>query len=394
MNLTQISIQKAPDGKFQDGRGLILVKKGKTGKWVYRYSHLGKRREMGLGSWPTVKLADARKLRDQWATVLSSGKDPIVVRDADKQNQKAEADRHDPTFAELTDMVFEAKKASLRGDGKRGRWRSPVDLYMIPAFGKKPGSQLTQRDIVDALRPIWKGKFPTADKAIQRTRIILKSSKRMGFATNPDIVEAAQEVLGTVHHEVQHTPYVLWQDIPAIYQWLEGRGASAVCLQFKILTMVRVSGCRSARFDEINSDVWTVPKARIKARQGKAEDFRVPLSMEAQKIIEHQRNFGGDFIFPGYRGKPLSDTAMSKMMKDNGIEGKPHGFRTTFRTWVQDNETTSREVAETILGHITGGKTERAYARSDLFDLRRPVMQAWASYVTGKTGPKGEDISA
>lgn len=152
--LFNATIIKAPDGKLQDGRGLFLVKKSDSGKWVFRYSHLGRRREMGLGIWPVVTLAEARKARDRWATVLSSGKDPLAVRDADRASQKAELNRHDPTFSELADMVFEAKKASLRGDGTRGRWRSPIDLYMIPTVGRKRGSQITQRDIVDALRPI------------------------------------------------------------------------------------------------------------------------------------------------------------------------------------------------------------------------------------------------
>lgn len=183
--LFNATIQKAGDGKLQDGRGLILVKKGKTGKWVYRYSHLGKRREMRLGNWPLVTLSEARKLRDQWATVLAAGQDPISARDAQRESQKAEAQRDDPTFAELTDMVFEARKASLRGDGTNGRWRSPIDLYMIPALGKKPGSPITQRDLVDALRPIWRTKPPTAEKAIQRTKIILRSAKRMGFLLIP-----------------------------------------------------------------------------------------------------------------------------------------------------------------------------------------------------------------
>lgn len=392
MALTKLKIQHSPDGKLFDGDGLTLFRKGEGGKWIYRYSINGKRREMGLGSWPVVTLAQARTLRNQWATVLSSGKDPIAVRDADKQSQKAESERHDPTFAELVDLVFEARKATLRGDGERGRWRSPLDLYMIPAFGKKLGSQLTQRDIVNALKPIWKEKFPTAEKAIQRTKIVLRSAKRMGFATDPDIVESAQEILGVVHHDVQHMPSVHWRDIPEMYQWLDGRGASAVCLQFLILTMVRVSGCREARFDEFNGNVWTLPKARVKARKGKAEDFRVPLAIEVQELIKQQRGFGGEFVFPGYRGKPLSDSSMSKMLRENGIEGTPHGFRTTFRTWVQDNVTASGDVAERVLGHTIGGKTERAYARSDLFDLRLPVMQAWASYVTGKTGPKGEEL--
>jgi len=210
--LTAIKIKKAGDGKLFDGGGLMLIKKAGRGKWMFRYSHLGKRREMGLGTWPTVSLADARAARDRWAGVLASGQDPIAARAAEAEAARAQREREDPTFSELVDLVFEARRDTLRGGGTRGRWRSPLDLYMIPALGRRAGSTLTARDIADALRPIWRTKYPTAEKAIQRTRIVLRSAKRMGFPTDPEIVESAQEILGAVNHTVAHTPHPLFAD--------------------------------------------------------------------------------------------------------------------------------------------------------------------------------------
>lgn len=381
--LFNATIQKAPDGKYQDGRGLILVKKGKTGKWIFRYSHLGKRREMGLGNWPIVTLAEARKLRDQWGTVLASGKDPIDVRDAERQSQKAEIERHDPTFAELTDMVFEAKKATLRGDGTRGRWRSPIDLYMIPAIGKKPGSQITQRDLVDALRPIWKDKPPTAEKAIQRTKIILRSAKRMGFPTNPDIVESAQEILGAVNHQVQHMASVDWQDIPALYARLP-QTIGGDCNRWIILTCVRMEAARGARVSEIDFETatWTVPADRVKGQKGKVQPFRVPMVQPLIDIALQRKEMGIDLIFPGVRGAvPISNAAVEKTLRTMEAGGTPHGFRTSFRTWVQDTDACSYDVAEMVLGHKIGGIVERTYARSDLLEQRRTAMKNWADYV-------------
>ncbi len=307
--LFNATIQKASDGKLQDGRGLILSKKGTTGKWIYRYSHLGNRREMGLGSWPTVTLSEARKLRDQWAIVLSSGKDPIDVRDAERLSQKEEATRHDPTFSELTDMVFEAKKATLRGDGTRGRWRSPIDLYILPAFGRKPGSQIAQRDVVDALRPIWREKYPTASKAIQRTKIILRSAKRMGFPTDPDIVDSAQEILGAVNHEVEHMPSVYWQDIPEIYARLP-QTTGGDCNRWIILTSVRMEAARGARVSEIDFETatWTVPADRIKGQEGKVTDFRVPLTQPLIDMALIRKEMGIDIMFVNGRAK-LDQTA-------------------------------------------------------------------------------------
>jgi len=384
--LFNATIQKAADGKLQDGRGLLIVKKGSSGKWVYRYSHQGRRREMGLGNWPTVTLAEARKVRDQWATVLASGKDPIDVRDAEKLSQKAEAKRDDPTFSELVDMVFEARKATLRGDGIRGRWRSPLDLYVVPALGKKPGSQITQRDVVDALKPIWKTKPPTAEKAIQRTKIVLRSAKRMGFPTDPDIVESAQEILGVVHHEVQHMASVDWQDIPDLYARLP-KTIGGDCNRWIMLTLVRMEAARCARVSEIDFETatWTVPADRVKGQKGKVSAFRVPLVQPLIDMALQRKEMGFDIIFPtSHKGAPISNAAVEKTLRAMDAGGTPHGFRTSFRTWVQETESCGYEVAEMVLGHKIGGIVERTYARSDLLEQRRNVMKEWSDHILQK----------
>lgn len=136
--LTIIAIKNAADGKLQDGGGLTLTKAGLNGKWVYRYSHLGKRREMGLGSWPAVSLAEARKARDIWAAELAAGRDPIDARNAQRAFEIAARDRADPTFAELMTIVFEARRDTLRGGGERGKWLSPPDHQCCPAHGTGP----------------------------------------------------------------------------------------------------------------------------------------------------------------------------------------------------------------------------------------------------------------
>lgn len=382
--LTVVKIKKAGDGKLFDGGGLTLVKSGETGKWVYRYSHLGKRREMGLGSWPLVSLAEARDMRDHWARVLAAGNDPITARDTETADAIAQRDRQDPTFAELVDLVFEARKATLRGGGTRGRWRSPLDLYMIPAIGRKRGSDLTARDVADALRPIWRKKFPTAKKAIERTRIVLRSAKRMTFPTDPDIVDSAQEILGAVTHVVEHTPSVSWQDIPALYEALPDT-AAGWCNRWIILTAVRVHSARGACLSEIEDDVWTVPAQRMKGAEGQVRDFRVPLSDPAMEIVERARSFGLEYLFPGQKpDRPITDAAVEKCLREMKAGGTPHGFRTSFRTWAQDTEAVSFDVAETALAHSIGNKVTRAYARSDLLDRRRVAMDAWARFVTGQ----------
>jgi len=381
--LSAVGIKKAGPGRYGDGGGLELHKSETGGKWIWRYSFGGKRRQMGLGSYPAIGLADARKERDRWNYELQRGRDPITERAAQKAAVLEELNRDDPTLADLTLDVLEAKKAGLRKEGKAGRWISPLETHVFPKIGNRPISTIKPADVKAALAPIWRTKHPTAEKAIQRLHIVFRNGKLMGFECDPFTIEAAKHMLGEVNHKTAPIPATPWQDTPDLYQRLEGRGRVARCLQFMMLTLVRASGCRLARFEEFDGNVWTIPADRIKGKEGQAQDFRVPLSAAAMEIIEHRRMIADDFVFLGYRDNPITDSSLSKHMREMGEEGRPHGFRTSFRTWVQDNDVCSYDVAETILGHSVGNKVERSYARSDLLERRAPVMEAWAQHVTG-----------
>lgn len=382
--LTALGVKAAPDGKLFDGAGITLVKKDGRGKWVYRYSHLKKRREMGLGSYPDLSLSDARKARDKWQGVLAQGLDPIDQRAELQAAQVAERDKSDPTFEEIARTVFEAKKAGLRGDGTRGRWLSPLVMHVFPKMGRKRMSEIHQSDIHDTLKPIWKAKPPTAKKAIERIGIVFKQARLMGMDCDPFTVEAAQHMLGVVIHKPKHISATPWQEVPALYQRLDSLAGSALCLRWMMLTLVRSTGCRGARFDEIENGVWTVPADRMKGSEAGATSFRVPLCEQALEIAGICGETSGDFLFPSDRGgKGLSDNAIHKTLKRAKEAGRPHGFRTSFRTWAQDTDQ-PWDVAETILAHTIGGKVERSYARSDLLDRRRIVMDKWAAFVTGE----------
>ena len=385
--LTSIRIKNAPDGKLFDGDGLTLIKKGSGGKWVYRYSHLKKRREMGIGAYPAVSLADARKIRDRWARELMEGRDPIEVRKAEQDAAIAERDKRDPTFEEITRIVFEARKETLKGDGARGRWLSPLITHVFPRIGQRRLSDLHQKDIADALAPIWKTKHPTAIKALRRIKIVFDEAELMGYECEERTVRAAQRILG--HHRHTETPIAStrWQDVPALYERIDLGNIGGRCLAFTILTLGRLDAVRGARYSEIDGDVWTIPAERMKGRDGFVSDFRVPLSREALRIAEICRDAESDMLFPGlHRRGPISDRAVEKVLDKMGEEGRPHGFRASFRTWTEEADAAPWDVAETILAHNIKGSVERSYARSDLLERRRPVMEAWAGHVTGAAG--------
>jgi integrase len=392
--LTALALKNATGKVIQDGGGLMLVRAadGETGAWTYRYSLAGKRRDMGLGSYPDVTLAAARRERDKWQAVLLSGIDPIAERKRRAEEALRALDPEGPTLSQLVATVFEARKSSLRGEGQRGRWLSPLTRHVLPVLGNRRVSGIHQTDIRDVIQPIWKAKHETAAKAIQRLRIVFKAGRLAGHNCDPFTVEAARYLLGEVHQEATPIPATRWQDIPDLFKRLGANPTiSHRCLQLAILTGLRGDAVRGARLEEFNGNVWTVPADRIKGRVGQVKDFRVPLSDAALAVVEECKDLAVDgFLFANRkRGGgfgPVSANAIEKALTVLGEAGRPHGFRTSFRTWVQDTEVASRDVIEATLGHSSGSKVERAYARSDLLDQRRILAEKWAAYVTGQTG--------
>lgn len=382
--LTAIAVKAAGAGKLQDGGGLYIDRTATGGKWIFRYSFAGQRREMGLGGYPLVSLGEARKTRDKWEAVLIGGKDPVTERARQIEAERAEIGRIDPTFEDAMHAVFEVIKPSLRGDGDRGRWLSPLVVHVLPKLGSKRLSALHQSDIRDAIKPIWRAKHPTAQKALARVGIVLDRAGPMGMQSAPGIVAMARQQLGHVTSTPVPIKATRWQDAPALYARL-GENCSHLALRFAMLTACRTDSVRGAMFDEIEGDVWTVPADRMKAREGRAQAFRVPLSRAAMGVVEicRARAVNG-WLFASYRDKPVTENALLHALDAMGEAGRPHGFRTTFRMWVQDTQITTRDIAETVLAHAVGGKTENSYARSDLLDLRRPVMQSWADWVAAR----------
>ena len=204
----------------------------------------------------------------------------------------------------------------------------------------------------------------------------------MGYDCDPFEIEAAERILGVVDHIPTPIESMPWEDIPALYQALD-YSPTAECLRWMILTMVREDGCTGARKDEIKDQVWTVPKERVKGRVGQIADFRVPLSTEALAVAERQARNGSPYLFTHNGNAPLPGHYVDRLLNRLGTKARPHGMRTSFRTWVQDTEACGWEVGETVLGHKIGGRVERSYARSDLLERRRNVMEAWANFVTG-----------
>lgn len=384
--LSAAVVKSAPPGDYCDGRGLWLRKRPDGGaQWVLRVTIYGRRREMGLGGYSDVSLAAAREAADRWRAVAASGRDPIKER----ERQAREAARADYTLRVLAVEAFEARKAELKGDGKAGRWFTPLELHVLPKLGKVPVQDIDQRDIRDVLAPIWHAKADTARKAINRLNLVLQYAAALGLEVDLQAAAKAKALLGKTRHQPKSIPFLPWHEVPEFYSSLAELTLANLALKLVILTGggSRSAPVRNLRLDEIQGDVWTVPGEKMKGRKGTTADFRVPLSTEALHVIELAKPFARDgFLFPGIRKGVISDMTMTRVLERKGMDARPHGFRTTLRTWLEDCTDAPHEVKEACIAHVTHSTSVRTYRQTEWLEQRRVLMERWAGYVTGGSG--------
>ena len=183
------------------------------------------------------------------------------------------------------------------------------------------------------------------------------------------------------HHDRRALPHGEVSAALAKVRDSESHAGVRLALEFMVLTATRSNEVRGATWDEFDHDVWTIPASRMKAKH----EHRVPLSRRALEILEEarKRHDDGEIVFRGAKGGGINASMFSGLLRHLGIEGTPHGMRSSFRDWCSETGV-AREVAEAALAHVVKNRVEAAYARSDLLDRRREVMQAWAAYLAGK----------
>ena len=336
---------------------------------------------MGLGGFPRVSLKQARELAETARSQIFAGIDPIKER----RRLKREALQSANSFEHLAHEAFEARKSELKGDGKNGRWFTPLALHVLPKLGSVPVGELTPRDLRDCIGPLWHEKADTARKALNRTNIVIRHAAALGLDVDIGLAEKTKLLLGKTRHVVAHIPSMPWQEAPAFYQSLDDRSLPQLALRLLMLTGLRSHPVRYAHLDEIDGNIWTIPGEKMKGRKGKTPDFRVPLTPEALHVIKlagQQQRDG--YIFPGVKRGVISDASMARLMERRGLEARPHGFRSTLRVWLTESQQASREVAETIIAHQTGSLTERAYNRTDFLEQRRALMETWERHLKPK----------
>ena len=246
-------------------------------------------------------------------------------------------------------------------------------------------SEISSADILAVLVPIWAHKRPTAMKVRRRLSAVMKWAIVEGHRDNNPAGDAITAALPRGGHTTTHQRALPFANVGmAIATIRDSNAWPATKLAFELLTL---TACRSnegrlAEWAEIDLDAatWTIPASRMKA----GRDHRIPLSRQAVAVLQtvHGEMFDGlGLIFPSQRGKPLTDSTISKLLRENNIGCVPHGMRSSFRDWAAECSDVPREVAEHVLGHVEGSASELAYRRTDYFERRRELMQQWADYI-------------
>jgi integrase len=371
------------------GLGLSVTKEG-TKSWVFRVSYGGDRRKAGLGGYPSVSLAQAIEKARQIKTEIGNGADPIQAKKTIKSNLIADRAKA-KTFEECSKMFLATRTFNNVKHGKQ--WEATLKTYAYPHIGSMLVGDIGISDIKSVLDPIWKSKTVTASRVQGRIKSIIDYAIVSGYRekANPaiwdgflDSIYQSPKKLKDVEH-MDSLPYA------KLYEFLNAlrkhNSISAKALEFLILTSVRSDSVRSATWKQIDLEakVWTVPKIFTKTKK---RDHTVPLSPQAMALLKSMPTFSGtDLVFPSTGLKKLSDSTISKLMremyknKEFTDKAVPHGFRSTFRVWCLEQTTHSTELAELSLMHEVGDAVYKAYQRSDGLERRRAIMQDWANFM-------------
>lgn len=403
--------------RFGDGGGLYLQvapgARGDVKSWLFRFKLSGREREMGLGpvgeAPDGVSLAEARKRAAAARAMLAEGVDPIDARASQRVDlRRKQAESTGRSFEAAARALVEAKRAGWRSAKHASQWLATLEQYAFPVIGAKAVAVIGTDDVLAVLRPIWERTPETASRLRQRIEAVLDDARVKGW--RPEHLANPARWKGHLSatlpsprrvKAVQHFPSLPWQQMGAFMSALaEREGMAAKALGFAILTASRTGAVRLMQWREIDlaTRIWTAPAANMKTKK----PHRTPLCPAALALLEDVRPLmkaPTDLVFPGARiGRPLSDMALSMLVRGmacdglaehepprwRDIEGRPvvpHGFRATFKGWSLAAGYPD-PLSELALAHADKDKVRAAYAREDMCEQRRPMMDAWGEYCT------------
>ena len=365
--------------RYNDGDGLsLMVRPNGSKAWQVRIVNSnGTKTDKGIGAYPGVRLAEARNKTKALRLQL-------VGRDEEVTTTTV------PTFKVVAEKYIASSAPTWKNHKTVINTRSCLENYAYPVFGDIPVNDIRRAEVLAVLEGIWTSKPAAAKKLRQRVRSVFDYAlDREYIEVNPaaHFTRASLPPTGNGTH-FRALPYQEVSEALTTISSLSSSLAVRLCFKWLILTASRSGEARGARWQDIDPEarVWTVPGERMKS----GVEHRVPLSHQAMAVLDEAAPLKDDsgLVFPGVKGKPLADMTLTKVLRDNGLAPRTtvHGFRTSFKTWCMETTDTPWAVGEAALAHTLGNSTEQAYARTDLFDRRRDLMQQWADYTNEQGG--------
>lgn len=368
------------------GAAGLLLRISETGAryWILRTTVGGRRRDIGIGPYPEVSLAQARQQAGEMRLQARNGIDPIAERQSARDALKT-SNARSLTFDDALDRYLAGRSNEFRNAKHRKQWRSSVETYASPVLGTLPVEQIELAHVLQVLQPIWHEKTETASRVRGRIERVLDFAIVSGFRSgdNPARWKGRLDAIlpgpGKLKR-VQHHRAIPWKDLPGFMVELRKReGLAARALEFAILTGARSGEVRGATWGEIDlqAKLWTIPAERMKG----GREHVVPLSKPAVGLLKALPRFQDvEHVFPSSTGGALSDMSLSALMRRMQVDATPHGFRSTFRDWVSETTAYPHEVAEMALAHVIPSAVERAYRRGGLLTKRTRLMADWAKF--------------
>ena len=379
LSTTRVKALEEP-GRYADGGGLhLFISKAGGKSWVQRIMVGGRRRDIGLGGFPSVSLARAREKAAAKRTAVADGRDPL----AEKQLSAM------PTFREAARSAHEAYQPRWRNPKYIANWMQVLERHAMPVLGNTLLDRIDRRAVLQVLSPIWTSRPETARRVRQRMRTIFRWAMAHGFIETNPAGEAIDGALPRMPKTKAHFRSLPYQEVTSALGTIEASQASMaakLCLRFLVLTAARSGEARGATWGEVDIEgrEWRIPGERMKA----GLEHRVPLNAQALEVLVEAsalRDESG-LVFPSplKAGSPMSDMTLTKVLRSTGLAQRAtvHGFRSSFKNWTMEQTDTPWAVSEAALAHMLGNSTEQAYARSDLFERRRVLMQQWADYLS------------
>lgn len=372
--------------------GLLLVVRGEARSWVLRHTWGERRRDLGLGGYPALLVEDARRRAREAREQIAQGVDPVEARKARRAALVAEQHRL-MTFAEAARRCHKVRAEGFSNTKHKADWLSSLERYAFPIIGKARMADLSNRDIMKVLEPLWREKPETASRLRQRIESVFSWGIVFGACDGPNPARwdgNLKELLPKPKRQRKHYPSLPFESMPEFIQQLRQMpGTAARALEFIALTAARSGEARGAKWGEfdLKARVWTVPAERMKARK----IHRVPLSDAAIALLEAlPRLSKNPYVFASPRGGAYSDMSLLAVIRRMKVDVVPHGFRSTFKEFARNLRTAdgsprfADEVSELALAHVNSDATRAAYARDSLIGLRRELMAEWAAFIAGE----------